>query len=217
MRNPRILAWALVGMMGSVGFAWAEDSVKSATAVRRPIIAASAADDVPLPPAPMPERDSNPVGAATAIPPPQNEVVPSPDGGILTNSATANGILTNPATPNGILANSVMDRVNGWGERPPPGTLGRTYRRRSALVSDDVHPRTGVVLVYLPEQADVSARGLKVTWTGDVWRLETDQALIPGVPHIYAVKAEWDTPEGPAIEVRWVRLIMGRVVDLDFE
>ena len=74
----------------------------------------------------------------------------------------------------------------------------------------------GVVLVHLPEQADVSARGLKVKWTGEVWRLESERALVPGVPHIFAVKAEWDTPAGTMTQVRWVRLIMGREVDLEF-
>ena len=53
-------------------------------------------------------------------------------------------------------------------------------------------------------------------WTGDVWRLESEHALVPGVPHIYAVKAEWDTPAGKTTQVRWVRLIMGREADLEF-
>ena len=156
------------------------------------------ADDADLPPSPMPDRAAGAAGNPTAMPPP-SEVIPMPEH-------------TRP-----MLSGSPSILVDGWGEGPPPGTLGRTYRRRSALMSDDLHPRMAAVLVYLPEQADVSARGLKVTWTGDVWRLETAQALIPGVPHIYAVKAEWDTPQGRAIQVRWVRLIMGRVVDLEFE
>lgn len=100
--------------------------------------------------------------------------------------------------------------------QPPPGTLGRTYLRRTTLIPDTEHPRQGVVWVNLPEQADVSARGLKVEWTGEMWRLESEQALVPGVPHIYAIKAEWDTPNGRTTQVRWVRLIMGREVELEF-
>jgi hypothetical protein len=71
--------------------------------------------------------------------------------------------------------------------------------------------------VHLPEDVDVSARGLKSTWTGEVWRLEAEMPLLPGVPHIYAVKAERDTGHGEkSIDVRWVRLIMGRIVELEF-
>jgi hypothetical protein len=71
-------------------------------------------------------------------------------------------------------------------------------------------------MVYLPEDADISARGLTVNWTGEAWRLETAQPLLPGMPHIYAIRAEWDAPEGRVYETRWIRLIMGRVVDLEF-
>lgn len=112
----------------------------------------------------------------------------------------------------------VTPGANRFDVVPPPGTLGQTYRRRSSLIPDDKHPRVAVVEVHLPEDVDVSARGLKSSWTGKVWRLESKEPLLPGLPHIYAIKAEKRNAEGEVIstDVRWVRLIMGRVVDLDF-
>ncbi len=122
-----------------------------------------------------------------------------------------------PAASRQLIQGSLKpEGINRWGIAPPPGTLGQTYRRLSTLLPDDAHPRMAAVVVYLPEHADVSARGLKVTWTGEVWRLETPTPLVPGMPHIYAVQAEWDAPEGRVNETRWVRLIMGREVDLEF-
>jgi len=117
--------------------------------------------------------------------------------------------------------------VNRFAVSPPPGTLGQTYQRRSSLMPDETrpkstnierHPRSAAVDVYLPEEVDVTARGLKPKWTGKVWRLETTDPLLPGVPHIYAIKAERRNKAGEvtSTDVRWVRLIMGRVVDLEF-
>ena len=100
-----------------------------------------------------------------------------------------------------------------FGYAPPPGTLGQTYKRRSRPIEDTKHPRIGAVEINLPEEVDVTAKGLKPKWTGKLWRLESD-SLIPGVPHIYEVKASWG--EGTQPQVRTIRLIMGRIVDLEF-
>ena len=105
---------------------------------------------------------------------------------------------------------SVGDRM---GDAPPPGTLGQTYKRRSRLLEEMKHPRVGAVEVHLPENVDVTSRGLKSKWNGKVWRLESDP-LLPGIPHIYEIKASWG--EGTEPQVRTIRLIMGRIVDLDF-
>jgi hypothetical protein len=107
--------------------------------------------------------------------------------------------------------------TNRFGMRPPPGTLGETYQRRTTLIPDEKHPRIGMVDVHLPEDVDVTARGMKSKWTGRVWQLESESPLLPGTPHIYAIKAEKTLPNGQRqVDVRWVRLIMGRVVDLEF-
>lgn len=121
-----------------------------------------------------------------------------------------------PGTPSSVspsLTGSPVVLTDRFGVAPPPGTLGQTYKRRSSLIDESKHPRVGIVDVYLPESVDVTAQGLKSKWTGKVWRLESD-SLMPGVPHIYEVKASWG--EGTQPQVRTVRLIMGRVVDLEF-
>ncbi len=108
--------------------------------------------------------------------------------------------------------------MNRFGMSPPPGTLGRTYQQRSRIHEDEKHPRFAAVDVYLPEDVDVTARGMKSKWTGKLWRLEVKDPLLPGVPHIYAIKAEKTTKDGTVLstDVRWIRLIPGRVVDLQF-
>ncbi|MBI1349246.1 hypothetical protein GC163_23500 [bacterium] len=121
-----------------------------------------------------------------------------------------------PAMPQGNVA--AVPGTNRYGLTPPPGTLSQTYQRRTTLIPDDKHPRYAAVDVSLPEKVDVTARGLKSIWTGEVWKLETEEPLLPGRPHIYAIRADWRDAEGKITktEVRWVRLIMGRVVELDF-
>jgi hypothetical protein len=100
-----------------------------------------------------------------------------------------------------------------FGIAPPPGTLGQTYKRRSRPLEDLKHPRVAAIEVRLPENVDVTSHGLKPKWTGKLWRLESDP-LLPGIPHIYEIKASWG--EGKEPQVRTVRLIMGRIVDVDF-
>ena len=102
-----------------------------------------------------------------------------------------------------------------YGIAPPAGTLGQTYQRRSRLIDDEKHPRMAGIDVHLSENYDVSAIGLKAKWTGKVWHLSTE-ALLPGIPHIYEVKAEWGPEGAKQHQIRTVRLIMNRVVDLDF-
>jgi hypothetical protein len=111
--------------------------------------------------------------------------------------------------------NAPMAATDRFGVAPPPGTLGHTYHRRTRLLDDKKHPRVGIVEVHLSENYDVSAKGLKSKWTGKVWELESDP-LLPGVPHIFEIKAEWGPENARKKEVRTVRLIMGRAVDLEF-
>lgn len=115
-----------------------------------------------------------------------------------------------PGTVSGPFAGT--DR---YGIAPPAGTLGQTYQRRSRLIDDEKHPRMAGVEVHLSENYDVSATGLKAKWTGKVWHL-SNEALLPGIPHIYEVKAEWGPEGAKQHEIRAVRLIMNRVVDLEF-
>lgn len=106
---------------------------------------------------------------------------------------------------------TVKSDYNRFQMIPPPGTLGKTYQQRSRALDESKHPRVGVVELRVPEEYDVSAKGMKAKWTGEVWRLESDP-LIPGNSHIYDIRIE----NGGAVQWRTVRLIMGRVVDVDF-
>lgn len=174
--------------------------------------------DTGLPPAPHPGLSSGSIPPQNFAPQPgpvvDTDTAPLPQGQTLSPTPVT-GTYPSVATPNGNL-----DRpsVNRFGIAPPPGTLGRTYQQRSRIFDDEKHPRMAAVDVYLPEDLDVSARGMKSVWTGKLWRLEVKDPLLPGVPHIYAIKAEKKTKEGKVVstDVRWIRLIPGRVVDLHF-
>lgn len=111
---------------------------------------------------------------------------------------------------------TVISSFPNLGSGPPPGNLGRAYKTRSELVPENKHARTGMVRIYLPEDAELSSRGLKSSWNGKYWQLETAEPLLPGVPHIYAIKGTYLRNGQKVTDVRWARLISGRIVDLDF-
>jgi hypothetical protein len=164
--------------------------------------AANAANNGQLRPIPAPQN--------SAVDAPAYQPVPSSSGVPMELAPTVNGSqLAGPP----VELSPTYAPVDRFTVTPPPGTLGQTYKRRTSLIPDTKHPRVGIVEVHLPENVDVSARGLKVKWTGKVWRLESDP-LVPGVPHIYEITASYG--EGTTPQVRTVRLIMGRVVDVEF-
>lgn len=166
-----------------------------------------------LPPAPPPGLPPLPTEPNVAAPG-QIKVDPIPPGQIITPTPIAGDYAPLPPSTGSI------DRpgTNRFGMTPPPGTLGRTYQQRSRIFDDEKHPRMAAVDVFLPQDVDVSARGMKSVWTGKHWRLEAKDPLLPGMPHIYAIKAVRKSKEGEVLstDVRWIRLIPGRVVDLQF-
>ncbi len=172
----------------------------------------------PSPPVPSPEPGglmySQPMGTMRERVPPPRVYLGDPNGEGSYHSPTdalpPSGQPLPALDPNAPLA--ATDR---FGVAPPAGTLGHTYHRRSRLLDDKKHPRVGVVEVHLSENYDVSAKGMKSKWTGKVWELESDP-LLPGVPHIFEIKAEWGPEGSRKKEVRTVRLVMGRAVDLEF-
>ena len=110
----------------------------------------------------------------------------------------------------------------------PPGTLGRTYARPSAPVPAIKHPRAGLIDVRAAGATSVS-----VQWTHpyrltdelegfvdakdkDVFHFEEKQ-MIPGVPYIVRIEARYGTEDEPRYEERYARLIMGRIVSIDFD
>lgn len=100
---------------------------------------------------------------------------------------------------------------------PPPGTLGVTYLQKSRQIPDEKHPRIGMVEIFgLPAGVKVKVphmEGFRKP-DGNSWVFESEKPLLPGVPHIYRIKAEM--PALGTEDVRTVRLIPGRVVHVRF-
>ena len=118
--------------------------------------------------------------------------------------------------------------VAGRAANTPPGTLGQTYVRPSAPVPAVKHPRAGMIDVRAAGATSVS-----VQWTHpyrltdeldgfvdakdkDVFHFEEKQ-MLPGVPYIVRIEARFGTEDEPRYEERYARLIMGRIVSIDFD
>lgn len=129
---------------------------------------------------------------------------------------------------------------------PPPGTLGRTYRRLTRPIPDDLHPRAGLLEIRIPEDVlnrelsvpdstmSATARGME-GYLGDdgLWHLEAKE-LLPGIPHVYdiafrviRVEVQSERKYGRMVHrhveipirhlgYRTVRLIPGRIVELTY-
>lgn len=107
---------------------------------------------------------------------------------------------------------------------PPPGTLGRTYYRATRMIPAYKHPRVGMLDVHIANAASVHVYhespfreedlvdGYQDYRDDTLWRFES-KPLIPGIAQIYKVVATDDIGQR---RIRYVRLIPGRVVDLDF-
>lgn len=111
---------------------------------------------------------------------------------------------------------------------PPPGTIGRTFQLPSRPVPAEKHPRTGMLDVYIKDAEDVlvhdmndprieqTIEGFRDAEDDNLWHFETSP-LYPGLDHIYRVQATYQNSDGTTWkDARYVRLIMGRVVELDF-
>lgn len=189
----------------------------------------------PLSPAPLPPNQFVPAPQQEQLPSPPLQQPPAYRPQYQPQQPPAPPVYHNPARPlpkSAPLGTTPFDQGQSMydqeppeeilpdypqGSGPPPGTIGQTYQRRTRVVGDNKHPRTGIVEINVPYEVDVTAQGMKAKWTGKVWRLETETPLLPGVPHIYAIKATRTGPDGTRVsDVRWVRLIMGRIVELSF-
>ncbi len=119
-----------------------------------------------------------------------------------------------PATP------SAPTGRPGYFVLPPPGTLGRTYLRTSWPIPKDEHPRTAIIQITAPGFTEIEIDGLAdmegFQRKDGVWIFKSDKPLIPGIPHIYHVKAGYRNVENKDWKVRTVRLIPGRVVTLEY-
>ncbi len=106
---------------------------------------------------------------------------------------------------------------------PPPGTLGQTYQRPMKPIPVDKHPRISIIDVHAPGATSIKVYGTYEFRTKDgfvgfqdrkdasVWRFESEP-LIPGISHIYRVVAKY----GDTSQEKYLRLVPGRIVTLDF-
>lgn len=111
---------------------------------------------------------------------------------------------------------------------PPPGTIGKTFKLPSRPVPVEKHPRVGMLDVRVVDAHDVIVHDMNAMRTEDtidgfkdakeenIWHFES-KPLYPGLDHIYRIQATFKNPDGSdRKEERYVRLIMGRVVELIF-
>ncbi|WP_437204322.1 hypothetical protein [Planctomicrobium sp. SH664] len=111
--------------------------------------------------------------------------------------------------------------------QPPPGTLGRTYQMKSRPVPSSMHPRTAMLDVRVKGASEMLVHDMNQFRTEDsldgfqdpddpsMWHFQS-QPLWPGIPHIYRIEARFDGPDGVRMEQRYVRLIMGRLIEVEF-
>ena len=103
-------------------------------------------------------------------------------------------------------------------ELVPPGTLGETYTRVSYPVPLDKHPRTGMLAVKdngkVPYMTVAVMGGLKMK--NGIWLFESTRPLDPGVCQIVRVEARETPQDISPYATRFVRLIPGRIVFLEF-
>lgn len=100
----------------------------------------------------------------------------------------------------------------------PPGTIGETYTRTSHRIPVDKHPRTGMLAV----RDNNAAKFMSVEKMGGfrmkngVWLFESDRPLEPGVSQIVRIEARHTPNDVEPHATKFVRLIPGRIVYLDF-
>lgn len=100
----------------------------------------------------------------------------------------------------------------------PPGTVGQTYSRPSHPVPADEHPRTGMLAVRddgsVPFLSVQNMGGIKMK--SGIWLFESRRPLDPGACQIVRVEARQTAADVEPYATRFVRLIPGRIVYLDF-
>jgi len=107
---------------------------------------------------------------------------------------------------------------------PPPGTIGQTYQLPSRPVPADKHPRVGMIDIRVTGATkivmhDMNAfrtenelEGFQSAQDANMWHFES-KPLIPGISHIYRIEAQYGNG---ATQERYVRLIQGRLVHINF-
>ncbi|HIE97194.1 MAG: hypothetical protein ABGZ53_27775 [Fuerstiella sp.] len=100
-----------------------------------------------------------------------------------------------------------------------PGTLGETYTKTSHRIPEDKHPRLGMLAVrdnrVLAHLSVQKMSGFRME--SGVWLFETDKPLVTWTENIVRIEAREEPEDVEPHTVRFVRLIPGRLVYLDFK
>ena len=100
----------------------------------------------------------------------------------------------------------------------PPGTLGQTYQKLSHPIPTDEHPRTAMLAVRdkgtTPYLSVHNMGGFKMK--NGIWLFESSRPLDPGACQIVRVEARQNPRDIEPFSTKFVRLIPGRIVYLDF-
>lgn len=98
------------------------------------------------------------------------------------------------------------------------GTLGRTYYRQSHPVPTVKHPRAGMLAIRTTKKWPISVDGMSgIRLQSGVWLFESNRPLDIGVSHVVRVEHRRNVNDIEATAYRFVRLIPGRVVYLNFD
>ncbi|MEZ6040866.1 MAG: hypothetical protein R3C20_10190 [Planctomycetaceae bacterium] len=99
-----------------------------------------------------------------------------------------------------------------------PGTVGETYTRPSHPIPHEKHPRTGMLAVRdnsgSPLLSVQRMGGFRMQ--NGVWLFESERPLDHGASQIVRVEARKNSNDIEPYATRFVRLIPGRIVYLDF-
>jgi len=106
----------------------------------------------------------------------------------------------------------------GAPEAVPSGTLGHTYTRVSHPIPLDKHPRTGMLAVKDNGTVPFLTVGVMggVKMKNGIWLFESTRPLDPGACQIVRVEARQTPQDVEPYASRFVRLIPGRIVYLEF-
>lgn len=99
-----------------------------------------------------------------------------------------------------------------------PGTVGETYDRPSHPVPIEKHPRVGMLAVRDNGSAPlITVRDMGgFRMKNGIWLFESHRPLDHGVPQIVRVEARMTVKDIEPTATKFVRLIPGRIVYLDF-
>ena len=117
-----------------------------------------------------------------------------------------------------VLIEGSPGHLSGISDFRPIGTIGQTYTRVSHEVPIDKHPRTAMLAVKDNGTIPYLTVGVMggVRMKNGVWLFESTRPLDPGACQIVRVEARETPQDVEACAVRFVRLIPGRIVYLDF-